>query len=97
MLVMVLYVACRTEGVFLVTTILDLAVFSVHDELDVVLNRHVEGEVGLAVDEGLERITQMFEGQMGELLGEDGEVVEAEKPKPKRKPRAKKAESTAEA
>lgn len=62
-------------------------------------------ELGLAVDddgnlqqtEKQDDFSPFIDDETGELLGEDGEVVEAEKPKPKRKPRAKKAESTAEA
>ena len=49
--------------------------------------------------DGPEGFTPFIDDETGELLDENGSVVKAEKPKPKRKPRTtkKKAESTVEA
>lgn len=71
MLVMIRDVARRAKGVFQVAAVLDLTVLAVHHERDVVLHRHVEGEVRLAVYEGLKRIAEVLRCQPSQAAGDD--------------------------
>ena len=57
----------------------------------------VDDEGNLQEAEKKDEFSPFIDDDTGDLLDKNGKVVEAEKPKPKRKPRAKKAQSTVEA
>ena len=66
-LVVVLDFTRRAERVLHVAAVLNLAVFAVHDQRDIVLDGHVQRVVRLAVNEGLERVAQVLRRQPRQL------------------------------
>src|SRR6266851_733197 len=69
MVVMIRDLASGNEGILHVPPIFDLSIFSVHDQLHTVLNRHLHGVVRLSVNEGLERISQVQKRKLGQQPG----------------------------
>ena len=70
MLVMVLYFARRSKGVFHVPPILNFAVLAIHDQRDAMMNCHFHREIGLSINERLERVAQMQKRQLGKQSGD---------------------------
>lgn len=69
MLVVIRDFSRRPKRVLHVAAIFDLTVLAVHDQRNLVLHRDMHREVGLTVDEGLKRITDLLESQSGQLSG----------------------------
>ena len=67
MLVVILDIPVGPKGVFHVAAVLDLAILAVHDQRHAVFDGHVQREIGLSVDERLERIAEMSERKVGQL------------------------------
>ena len=61
MLVVILDVARRPESILHVAAVFDLTILTIHDELNIVFDRHMQRKIGLPVDKRLKRVTQMFE------------------------------------
>ena len=66
---MILDFSRRTKGVLHVPSVLDLAIFAIHDERNPMVNRHFHWKVRLAIDERLKRISQMQECELGQQAG----------------------------
>src|SRR5689334_9725273 len=67
MLIMIGKFTGGAMGVFHVTAIFHFAIFTIHDELHLVLQGGAQREIGLAVNESLERIAHMLERQAREF------------------------------
>src|SRR5262245_59872693 len=67
--VVILNLAVWAKRILVVATVLDLAIFTVHDERNTVFDGHVQGKIRLSVDERLERIAQMSEREIRQPAG----------------------------
>ncbi len=67
MRVVILDIAIRPKSILHIAAVLDLAILAIHDQRYAVLDGHVQWEIGLPIDERLERIAEVRERQVRQL------------------------------